>query len=159
MSSAPADWESSSAMALCHDIVRMCELELEDVTSNEPVRLIRQAHTLLQTAAEHAHGPRYRLAGGPHDGRTRRSRSSTLELWCHDLCAETSWPPRRGDAVTHIYQVGDDGAMHYQGDRHVAEDQRYVCAAGHRFTGNPPPGIVVCPECGTDDVALDQEQP
>lgn len=33
----------------------------------------------------------------------------------------------------------------------------YVCAAGHRFRGYPPPGLVVCPECGTEDVHLEEQ--
>lgn len=41
---------------------------------------------------------------------------------------------------------------------HIAFSAQYVCKVGHRFTGYPPPGVVVCPDCGTEDINFDQRR-
>lgn len=62
----------------------------------------------------------------------------------------------RHNGPPHVYTPGVQPPAHQP---HVWWYQRYVCAAGHRFTGQPPPGIIKCPTCGTEDLTMDQEQP
>lgn len=119
-----------------------------------------------------------RLAGSP-DPNSYHARGRAIDVlptrdpnvarrmieWSRRWVAEymgDDWPWfRRSDGPPHRY---DPSVRHRVNEPTVwpyvpPPDARFVCMAGHRFTANPPPGIVTCPECGTEDIALEQEQP